>query len=140
MRVLLAGGGTAGHVNPLLATAQRLRERHPDAELVVLGTREGLERELVPRAGLELVTIDKLPFPRRPDAAALRFPAGWRRAAYPNSHHRASGSRCGSASPATPPAASLRRSSAGPRWTPPTRSVERWCCADASTAIWIRWR
>ena len=80
MRVLLAGGGTAGHVNPLLATAERLRERHPDAELVVLGTAEGLERELVPRAGLELVTIEKLPFPRRPDGAALRFPARWRRA------------------------------------------------------------
>lgn len=79
MRILLAGGGTAGHVNPLLATAARLRERHPDAELVVLGTAEGLERELVPRAGLELVTIEKLPFPRRPDAAALRFPARWRR-------------------------------------------------------------
>lgn len=80
MRILLAGGGTAGHVNPLLATAQRLRERHPEAELVVLGTREGLERELVPRAGLELATIEKLPFPRRPDLAALRFPGRWRRA------------------------------------------------------------
>lgn len=80
MRVLLAGGGTAGHVNPLLATAQRLRERHPDARITVLGTAEGLERELVPRAGLELVTIEKLPFPRRPDAAALRFPGRWRRA------------------------------------------------------------
>lgn len=80
MRALLAGGGTAGHVNPLLATAARLRERHPDAELVVLGTAEGLERELVPRAGLELLTIEKLPFPRRPDADALRFPRRWRRA------------------------------------------------------------
>ena len=78
--MLLAGGGTAGHVNPLLATAQRLRERHPDAELTVLGTAEGLERELVPRAGLELVTIEKLPFPRRPDGAALRFPGRWRQA------------------------------------------------------------
>jgi UDP-N-acetylglucosamine--N-acetylmuramyl-(pentapeptide) pyrophosphoryl-undecaprenol N-acetylglucosamine transferase len=80
VRALLAGGGTAGHVNPLLATAQRLRERHPEAELTVLGTAEGLERELVPRAGLELVTIEKLPFPRRPDAAALRFPGRWRKA------------------------------------------------------------
>lgn len=80
MRILLAGGGTAGHVNPMLATAARLRERHPDAELTILGTAEGLERELVPRAGLELVTIEKLPFPRRPDGAALRFPGRWRRA------------------------------------------------------------
>lgn len=74
---LFAGGGTAGHVNPLLATADRLRARQPDAEVVVLGTREGLERELVPARGYELVTIPKLPFPRRPDAAALRFLRGW---------------------------------------------------------------
>ncbi|SDH17727.1 UDP-N-acetylglucosamine--N-acetylmuramyl-(pentapeptide) pyrophosphoryl-undecaprenol N-acetylglucosamine transferase [Agrococcus jejuensis] len=74
---LFAGGGTAGHVNPLLATADRLREREPDARIVVLGTQEGLERELVPAAGYELVTIPKLPFPRRPDAAALRFVRSW---------------------------------------------------------------
>jgi len=74
---LFAGGGTAGHVNPLLATADRLREREPDARVVVLGTQEGLERTLVPAAGYELVTIPKLPFPRRPDAAALRFARSW---------------------------------------------------------------
>ena len=74
-RILLAGGGTAGHVSPLLATAAALRELEPEAELVVLGTKDGLEADLVPTAGLELVTIDKVPFPRRPDGAALRFPA-----------------------------------------------------------------
>ena len=71
---LLAGGGTAGHVNPLLAVADRLRERDPGAEVVVLGTAEGLESKLVPARGLELVTIPRLPLPRRPSAAALRFP------------------------------------------------------------------
>lgn len=75
---VFAGGGTAGHVNPLLATADQLRDTEPDAKIVVLGTAEGLERELVPRAGYELVTIPKLPFPRRPDAQALRFLRGWR--------------------------------------------------------------
>lgn len=77
---LLAGGGTAGHVNPLLATADRLRERDPDAQILVLGTAEGLEARLVPERGYELLTIPRLPFPRRPGAAALRFPARWRRA------------------------------------------------------------
>ncbi len=72
---LLAGGGTAGHVNPLLAVADRLRERDPASTILVLGTREGLEARLVPERGYELVTIDRLPFPRRPNAAALRFPA-----------------------------------------------------------------
>jgi UDP-N-acetylglucosamine--N-acetylmuramyl-(pentapeptide) pyrophosphoryl-undecaprenol N-acetylglucosamine transferase len=75
---LLAGGGTAGHVNPLLATADRLREREPDAVILVLGTAEGLEARLVPERGYELVTVPRLPFPRRPNRDALRFPGRWR--------------------------------------------------------------
>jgi UDP-N-acetylglucosamine--N-acetylmuramyl-(pentapeptide) pyrophosphoryl-undecaprenol N-acetylglucosamine transferase len=75
---LFAGGGTAGHVNPLLATADRLSEREPDAEILVLGTAEGLEARLVPQRGYELVTVPRLPFPRRPNADALRFPGRWR--------------------------------------------------------------
>ena len=71
---LLAGGGTAGHVNPLLAVADRLRDEQPDANVLVLGTREGLESRLVPARGYELVPIPKVPFPRRPNGAALRFP------------------------------------------------------------------
>lgn len=75
---LLAGGGTAGHVNPLLATADRLRERDPGATVLVLGTAEGLEARLVPERGYELLTIPRTPFPRRPNADLLRFPARWR--------------------------------------------------------------
>lgn len=75
---LLAGGGTAGHVNPLLATADRLREREPDAEILVLGTAEGLEARLVPERGYPLLTVPRLPFPRRPNADAARFPGRWR--------------------------------------------------------------
>ena len=71
---LLAGGGTAGHVNPLLATADELRRTEVDASIIVLGTVEGLESRLVPAAGYELVTIAKLPFPRAISAAALTFP------------------------------------------------------------------
>lgn len=80
LRVLLAGGGTAGHVSPLLATAAALQRAETDVELIVLGTRDGLEAELVPAAGLELVTIAKVPFPRRPNGAALRFPGRFRAA------------------------------------------------------------
>jgi UDP-N-acetylglucosamine--N-acetylmuramyl-(pentapeptide) pyrophosphoryl-undecaprenol N-acetylglucosamine transferase len=76
---LFAGGGTAGHVNPLLATADRLREREPDANVLVLGTAEGLESMLVPERGYELLTIARLPFPRRPNGDAVRFPGRWRR-------------------------------------------------------------
>lgn len=77
---LLAGGGTAGHVNPLLAVADRLREREPDAVILVLGTAEGLESRLVPARGYRLLTIERLPFPRRPGLAAVRFPARFARA------------------------------------------------------------
>jgi UDP-N-acetylglucosamine--N-acetylmuramyl-(pentapeptide) pyrophosphoryl-undecaprenol N-acetylglucosamine transferase len=77
---LLAGGGTAGHVNPLLAVADRLRERDPAATVLVLGTREGLEARLVPDRGYELLTIERLPFPRRLGRSALSFPRRFRRA------------------------------------------------------------
>jgi UDP-N-acetylglucosamine--N-acetylmuramyl-(pentapeptide) pyrophosphoryl-undecaprenol N-acetylglucosamine transferase len=76
---LLAGGGTAGHVNPLLAVADRLRERDSASEVLVLGTAEGLESRLVPARGYELLTIAKVPFPRRPNRATLAFPSRFRR-------------------------------------------------------------
>lgn len=79
-RFLLAGGGTAGHVNPLLAVADGLRERAAEDTVLVLGTREGLETRLVPERGYELVFVDKVPFPRRPNKAAVAFPSRFLRA------------------------------------------------------------
>jgi UDP-N-acetylglucosamine--N-acetylmuramyl-(pentapeptide) pyrophosphoryl-undecaprenol N-acetylglucosamine transferase len=75
---LLAGGGTAGHVNPLLAVADAIREAEPTSTVLVLGTAEGLEARLVPARGYELIVIPKVPFPRRPNRAALAFPARFR--------------------------------------------------------------
>lgn len=57
--IVLAGGGTAGHVNPLLAVAHVIRELEPEADIAVVGTAVGLERDLVPQAGFELETIEK---------------------------------------------------------------------------------
>ncbi|MDR1295250.1 MAG: UDP-N-acetylglucosamine--N-acetylmuramyl-(pentapeptide) pyrophosphoryl-undecaprenol N-acetylglucosamine transferase [Bifidobacteriaceae bacterium] len=65
MRALLAGGGTAGHVNPLLATAAELVRRDPEVRLAALGTSAGLEARLVPEAGLDLVTIPRARIPRQ---------------------------------------------------------------------------
>ncbi len=77
---LLAGGGTAGHVNPMLAIARRLRLHDSSCEILMLGTAEGLEARLVPEAGFELLTIAKVPFPRRPNWAAVNFVPRWYRA------------------------------------------------------------
>lgn len=79
-RYLLAGGGSAGHVNPLLAVADLIARTEPDAEIGVLGTAEGLETRLVPARGYELLTISKLPFPRRPNRSAVTFLPRMRRA------------------------------------------------------------
>ena len=72
VKVVMAGGGTAGHVNPLLATAAQLRDS--GAEVVVLGTKAGLEADLVPAAGFPLVEIPRVPLPRRPSLAFFTLP------------------------------------------------------------------
>ncbi|MBC9823131.1 undecaprenyldiphospho-muramoylpentapeptide beta-N-acetylglucosaminyltransferase [Terrabacter sp. MAHUQ-38] len=72
--VLLAGGGSAGHVSPLLALADALRRRHPDVRVTALGTQEGLEARLVPARGYDLRVVPKVPLPRRPSIDLLRLP------------------------------------------------------------------
>jgi len=74
-RVLLAGGGTAGHTSPLLATADALRRRHPDLEITCLGTARGLETTLIPAAGYPLELVSPVPLSRRVNADLLRTPA-----------------------------------------------------------------
>ena len=78
--VLLAGGGTAGHVSPLLALADCLRRRDPDVVVTALGTETGLESRLVPARGYPLLTVPKVPLPRRPSADLLRLPGSLRSA------------------------------------------------------------
>jgi len=74
MRVLLAGGGTAGHIEPALATAEALRRADPGTEVRLLGTARGLETRLVPARGWALDLIEPVPLPRRPSADLLRLP------------------------------------------------------------------
>lgn len=77
---LLTGGGTAGHVNPLLALASAIKADQPTANVVALGTKEGLETRLIPERGFELKTIAKVPFPRTLNGYALSFPAKFSKA------------------------------------------------------------
>ena len=77
---LLAGGGTAGHVNPLLALADALQAESADNRIWALGTKEGLEQQLIPERGYPLLIVERLPFPRKLGSYALRFPSRFLRA------------------------------------------------------------
>jgi UDP-N-acetylglucosamine--N-acetylmuramyl-(pentapeptide) pyrophosphoryl-undecaprenol N-acetylglucosamine transferase len=77
---LLAGGGTAGHVNPLLSLADAIKADNSNNSVWALGTKEGLESKLVPEGGYELLTVERLPFPRRPSLYAITFPVRFARA------------------------------------------------------------
>jgi UDP-N-acetylglucosamine--N-acetylmuramyl-(pentapeptide) pyrophosphoryl-undecaprenol N-acetylglucosamine transferase len=59
MRILMTGGGTAGHVNPALAIAATLREKHPDAEILFVASAQPRDKatDLVPRAGYDLQRV-----------------------------------------------------------------------------------
>ncbi|SDE52614.1 undecaprenyldiphospho-muramoylpentapeptide beta-N-acetylglucosaminyltransferase [Auraticoccus monumenti] len=72
--VVLAGGGSAGHTSPLIATAEALRRLDPGGSLSAVGTARGLETTVVPAAGLELDLVPPVPMPRRPTPDLLRVP------------------------------------------------------------------
>lgn len=55
---MIAAAGTAGHINPGLAIANKIKEEQKDSKIVFIGTTRGLENDLVPRAGYELKTIE----------------------------------------------------------------------------------
>lgn len=74
MKVVLAGGGTAGHIEPALATAEAVRRADPGAQVTLLGTERGLETRIVPERGYELALIPPVPLPRRPSPDLLRLP------------------------------------------------------------------
>lgn len=58
MRVIIAAAGTAGHINPGIAIANKIKQEEKDSKILFIGTTRGLENDLVPRAGYELKTID----------------------------------------------------------------------------------
>ena len=74
LSVVLAGGGTAGHVEPALALADALLRRDPSTVVTALGTATGLEARLVPARGYALAEIPRVPLPRRPTVDLLRVP------------------------------------------------------------------
>ena len=73
-RILFAGGGTAGHIEPAWAVSQVWHQRHPGDEIAFLGTRNGLEVTLIPERDGVLYLIPKVVAPRKLNLAALLFP------------------------------------------------------------------
>lgn len=74
MHVVLAGGGTAGHIEPALALADALRRQDPTVGITALGTERGLETRLVPERGYELGLIPAVPLPRKPTPELITVP------------------------------------------------------------------
>lgn len=67
MRVILSGGGTGGHVYPAIAIANKIKEKNPDAEILFVGTKEGIESEIVPKYGYDIEFIKVKGFKRKID-------------------------------------------------------------------------
>ena len=72
MRYLITGGGTGGHVNPGLAIAKEIKAREPEAEILFVGTENGLESKLVPRAGFDIQYIEVKGFRRKLSADTFK--------------------------------------------------------------------
>ena len=78
--VLIAGGGTAGHIEPAMNTADALRALRPDVRIIALGTPKGLENSLVPQRGYELALVPPVPLPRKPSMDLVKLPGRLRTA------------------------------------------------------------
>lgn len=74
LSVVVAGGGTAGHIEPAMAVADAVAELVPDARITALGTSRGLETTLVPERGYPLELIPPVPLPRKPSGDVARLP------------------------------------------------------------------
>ncbi|MEE4023174.1 undecaprenyldiphospho-muramoylpentapeptide beta-N-acetylglucosaminyltransferase [Gordonia sp. PKS22-38] len=75
LSVVVAGGGTAGHIEPALAVADAVTRLDPTARVTALGTTRGLETSLVPERGYQLELIPAVPLPRKPGMELAKTPA-----------------------------------------------------------------
>lgn len=72
MRVILAGGGTGGHIYPAITIARELKRCDPNTEILFVGGKKGLESEIVPREGFPLVTLNLQGIPRKLSPAVFK--------------------------------------------------------------------
>ena len=74
MRVVLVGGGTAGHTSPLIATAEAIRRVCPSVVITCIGTASGMEATVLPAAGFDMRFVESVPLPRHLKVALLKVP------------------------------------------------------------------
>jgi len=72
MNVIFTCGGTGGHINPAIAVANILKERHPDVKILFIGAQGHMEEQLVPAAGFELVTLPGSGLSRKLNLAGIK--------------------------------------------------------------------
>ncbi|QDZ42917.1 undecaprenyldiphospho-muramoylpentapeptide beta-N-acetylglucosaminyltransferase [Corynebacterium sp. sy039] len=72
INAVVAGGGTAGHIEPALAVAEQLKTQ--GVEVIALGTERGLEKNIIPQRGFELKLIEAVPIPRSINAELVKLP------------------------------------------------------------------
>ncbi len=72
MRIIFIGGGTAGHINPALAVASYVREKEPDAQILYVGAKGGMEERLVPEAGFDFKSVKISGFSRKLSFSAIK--------------------------------------------------------------------
>ncbi len=81
MRVIMTGGGTGGHIYPALAIARGIMQRWPRAKVIFIGTREGMEKDIIPGSGFEFRTISAKGLNRssliKAASSALKVPIGF---------------------------------------------------------------
>ena len=64
MKVLIAGGGTGGHIYPAITIIRTIQQKVPDAKFLYVGTKRGLEADIIPKEGLPFTTVDIQGFER----------------------------------------------------------------------------
>ena len=72
MKIILSGGGTGGHIYPALTIADEIKKLHPEAEIIFVGTQQGLEKDIIPRYGYPLKFIEVAGFRRSLSLDTLR--------------------------------------------------------------------
>lgn len=87
MHIVLAGGGTAGHIEPALNTADEIRSRNCGDSISILGTAKGLETTLVPARGYQLTLISPVPLPRKINRDLFTLPFRMRKAVAETKEH-----------------------------------------------------